>query len=80
MEKKSKPGSETNITVLTLRTYCQILGLKILKFFDADPDSGTGCCQLWIGFWGSKYLDSMMQIRILGRDLGNPGWYKSDPG
>ncbi len=62
-----------NIPILILRTH-KILVLKILKFFDADPDYGTGCCQLWIWirFWGSKYLDSLMQIRILGRDLGNP--------
>ncbi len=36
MEKNPDPGSGMNIPVLILRTY-KIFGLKIHKFFDADP-------------------------------------------
>ncbi len=42
--KKSRSGM--NIWILFLRTYYQILGVKILKFFDADTDPGS--CQPWI--------------------------------
>jgi hypothetical protein len=40
MGKKSRSGSEMNILAIFPRAYKQFFGLKILKFFDADPGSG----------------------------------------
>jgi hypothetical protein len=40
MEKNPDPVSRMNIPDLFLRTYYQFYGLKILKFFYADPDPG----------------------------------------
>jgi hypothetical protein len=40
MEKNSDPGSRINIPDHFPRAENQFLGLKILKFFDADPGSG----------------------------------------
>jgi hypothetical protein len=42
MGEKPDPGSGMNIPDYFLRALKQVLVLKILKFFDADPDLGFG--------------------------------------
>jgi hypothetical protein len=42
MGKKSRSGSGIQIRDEFTRAYKQFLVLKILKFFDADPDQGSG--------------------------------------
>jgi hypothetical protein len=43
MDKKSRSGSGINIPDhIFPRAYKQLFGFKILKFFDADPDPGSG--------------------------------------
>jgi hypothetical protein len=41
MGKKSRSGSGMNIPDHNSESLETILGLKILKFFDADPDPGA---------------------------------------
>jgi hypothetical protein len=55
MEKNPDSGSGINIPILFLRTWYQIFGLKILNFFDSDPDPGS--CQPWIRDGKSRIRD-----------------------
>jgi hypothetical protein len=43
----------------------QFLGLKIFKFFDADPDLGSGIFFTWIRDPVGKYSDPGSRINIL---------------
>jgi hypothetical protein len=36
------PGSEINIPDLISKSFLTVFGLKIVKFFVLDPDSGSG--------------------------------------
>jgi hypothetical protein len=55
-------GSRMNITDLSLENLISVFGLKILKFFDADPDLGS--CQPWIQDGTNRIRDSGSGINI----------------
>jgi hypothetical protein len=46
MRENPEPGSGMNIPDLIFENLVLAFGLKIPKFFDADPDPGS--CQPWI--------------------------------
>jgi hypothetical protein len=61
MGKNPEPGSGMNIPDLIFENLVSVFVIKILTFFDADPDSGS--CQPWIRDQGWKKSDPASWIR-----------------
>ncbi len=54
------PGSVMNITDLISESLKTNFGLKILKLFDADPESGSGIFLIWDPGWKNTFPGSRM--------------------
>jgi hypothetical protein len=64
MGRKSRYGSGMNISDRNSEGLKIIFGLRILKFFDADPNPGSGI---------SLTLDSGSEMEKFGSGIRNPG-------
>jgi hypothetical protein len=64
MGKNQDPVSVMNSQIIFPRAEKQFLGLKILKFFDTDPDTGSGSFWPWIRDRKIRIGDTVSGINI----------------